>query len=203
MAREPFNAISHLVGAVISAVFATFLIVRTGDWTAWVYGIGTVTMFAASSAYHWTTTETHRLRTLDHMAIFLAIAATYTPVSLRLIGGNLGMAMVVAQWALAAIGCTYLILKGPLPLKWRVPLYVSMGWMAVVALPTLLQPENRAALAWVLGGGFAYTSGAVIYALKRPNPWPNSVGFHGIWHLCVITGAAAHGVAVWLSYRLT
>ena len=199
--REPFSGLSHLACA-LAAVAGLIVLVHaslpaSGLRAAFViYGLSMVLLFSASAAYHLIHAEpgTERLlRRIDHAAIYLLIAGTYTPICVTVLPGGLGTTLLVVVWILAGIGvAAKAFLFDRIPSWVSTVLYVAMGWIAVVAIVPLLKALSVEGLIWLAAGGFLYTLGAVIYALKKPDPFPGVFGSHEIWHLFVSGGAAAH-----------
>lgn len=194
--REPFNALSHLFGAALAIAATVVLLARADAPTATVtfaiYGLGLIVLFTASGLYHALDADRKWLQRLDHAAIFIMIAGSYTPVTILGIQGRLGMGMLIAEWALAAIGVSATFWFGGGP-KWlRLTLYLGMGWMAVLAVGRLNHSMGSAGVGWMLTGGLLYTAGTIIYAAKRPRLWPDKFGFHEFWHCFVLAGAGAH-----------
>jgi len=204
--REPVSGLTHLVFAVAAVIGATVLITLAAVYRKWwhlgafiVYGLSLVLLYLASSLYHLlpVSGKTLRvLRQLDHVAIFLLIAGTYTPLCLIPLRGPWGWSLFAAVWTLALAGMFQAIFAVDAP-RWVVAsLYLGLGWLVVVAiwpLVTLVSPEG---VFWFfLGGGF-YTIGAVIYALKRPDPVPEVFGFHEIFHIFVMLGSVAHFLGI-------
>ncbi len=201
--REPFNAISHLAGAVIVGVSAVALIVpRLSPPTTFaaflVFGLSNVLLYAASAAYHWTHETRPWLQKLDHAAIYVMIAGTYTPIALLVITGAVGWLILGLQWGLAAVGLLASILLAKTPTWLRLSLYLGMGWMAAVVAPQMTSRAGATFMTWMLAGGLCYTVGAIVYASKRPNPWPGKFGFHELWHVFVLSGTLCH--LVMMSY---
>jgi hemolysin III len=131
------------------------------------------------------------MRRLDHAAIFLLIAGTYTPVGV-LLGGGRGDVLLTVVWSGAALGVVRAVLWPRAP-KWlAVALYVLLGWCIVPVLPTLHAAVGPLATALLAAGGAAYTVGAVIYALRRPDPFPRVFGYHEVFHVLVVAAAALH-----------
>jgi hemolysin III len=195
--REPFNAVSHFVGAILAVVGMMYLLfLSRTDPRAMVgfaiYGVFATLLFAASAAYHWSNRGGYWLQKLDHIAIYLMIAGTYTPVCLLGLPGTSGTVVLALEWILAAIGVTATITMEKPPTWLRLVLYLAMGWMVLPLIGLLGRTITAAGLAWMIAGGLAYTFGTVIYASKRPNPWPGRFGFHEIWHLFVLAGGTCH-----------
>jgi hemolysin III len=205
--REPANALTHLIGLLLAAIGAVALaIVSVGDpWrfaSMLVFGVSLVLLYTASTLLHGVRAGPgviERLRVFDHAAIFVLIAGTYTPitlVSLRIVHPAWSWALFGTVWGLAVLGVAFKLFWIGAPRWLSVTLYVALGWLALVAAAPLLSALPVAALAWLLAGGVCYTGGAIVYATKRPDPWPRSFGFHALWHLCVLAGSACHFVLV-------
>ena len=197
---ERFNSISHLVGAVLALAGAVVLMVaasRGGDTRRIVsfsiYGATLFLLYLISTLYHGLPTgrAKHVFRVLDHQAIYLLIAGSYTPFTLVTLDGIVGWWLFGAIWGMAVLG----LVLDALPLRGArvVPLiiYFVMGWLIVLAINPLLAALPRTGFIWLLTGGLLYTSGIVFYALDRRYPW-----MHGVWHLFVLAGSISHYVAI-------
>ena len=164
-----------------------------------VYAAAVSGLFGASALYHritWSPAARRWMRRLDHSMIFLLIAGTYTPFALLLMSGALATVVLVVVWAGALGGIVLKLVWIDAP-KWLVAVvYVALGWVAVVALPQLVSSAGVAAVTLVIAGGLLYTAGAVIYALRRPDPVPAVFGYHEVFHALVIAAAALHYAAV-------
>lgn len=201
--RPLLRGVSHALAAV-GALFAAALLVdgaaspraRAG---AAVYGLSLVILFTTSALYHRILWADPRVRSLvgrvDHSAIFVLIAGTYTPFCL-LIGPPSGMPLLVTVWASALVGMGVVTLFPRTPKPVRSAIYVMLGWLIVPFLPALHGAIGLRPFLWLLVGGASYTVGAVVYALRRPDPWPQVFGFHEIFHVLVVAAAAAQLVAV-------
>ena len=191
---------SHVVAfatvAVLSIVMLAAASATTGQRLVLaVYVSGTLAMFGVSALYHrvsWQPRAHSVMKRLDHSMIFLAIAGAYTPVGVFGLDGWQQPTVLAIVWTGAAIGVLleWLPLEVPRPLFTAV--YVIVGWSAALALPQLFSGIGPTGFWLVLGGGVAYTIGAVIYALKRPDPWPTVFGFHEVFHACTVVGAGCH-----------
>lgn len=163
-----------------------------------VYLAGVGSMLLASAIYHvpaWGPVAKQRLRRLDHSAIFLCIAGTYTPLVLVATDGWFRTGVLVTVWGGAAIGIAIRnLLLGVRPWIAAAP-YVALGWVALVLLPALLALSPRIT-ALVVAGGVVYTLGAVVYARKRPDPWPRVFGFHELFHALTLVALGLHWLAV-------
>ncbi|MBN2800612.1 MAG: hemolysin III family protein [Deltaproteobacteria bacterium] len=202
--REPWSGFSHGVTALAGVVGTVVLLVIAAG-SPWrqaavgAYGVSLVLLFLASAAYHLyqgTERGTMWLHRLDHGAIFLLIAGTYTPIAAVVLDGTLRIAVLALVWTLTAVGVTLKLSMGPGPRKLAVIPYLVMGWLALPLVWKLALTLPAAALAWLVAGGVVYSVGAVVYALKRPDPLPGRFGFHELWHLFVIGGAALHYVLI-------
>jgi hemolysin III len=196
--REPFNAWSHLVGLVLAAAGTGLLL----SWASTpdrrlafaVYGGSLILLYGASTLYHGLHLSPGRLRsfrTLDHIAIYFLIAGTYTPVALLTLDDSLGRTLLAVCWGIAAAGIPFKIRWLDAPVWLSTALYLAMGYLALLAVVPIGRAVGAAGLAWLIAGGIAYTVGAVIFALERPNPRPG-FGHHEIWHLLVLLGSGCH-----------
>jgi hemolysin III len=140
------------------------------------------------------------MRRLDHAAILLLIAGTYTPFCLVL-GGKTGNALLVLIWVGAALGLLRAILWARAPRPIVAAIYVLLGWVVVPVMPSLLAVLGTPAVALLGAGGLVYTLGAVVYATKRPDPIPRILGYHEVFHAMVIAAAALHFAVAAMAIR--
>lgn len=200
--RPRLRGVLHLVGAVLMALSAPALWSTASDGTlrvgVIVYVAGVTAMLATSALYHvprWGPATARGLRRADHSAIFLGVAGTYTPVVLATLPAGRGTALLVAVWVGAAAGIAVRnVFQRARPWARAAP-YVALGWVGVLALPALWD-HSVAVAALVLGGGLAYTGGAVVYARRRPDPWPATFGYHEVFHALTLVAVALHWAAV-------
>ncbi len=202
--KEPFAAASHLVGAGLALVGAALLLlVAEGVWrlvSFAVYGAGMVFLYTASGLYHslhLSERGTLRLQKLDHCAIFVMIAGTYTPICLVGLQGPWGWSLLSAVWTMALMGVASLYGWKSAPRWMRLALYGGMGWALVVALKPLSALLPAAGWAWLIAGGLFYSVGMAIYAADRPHLWPGRFTAHDLWHLFVMAGSACHFFFMW------
>jgi len=204
--REPFNAYSHLVGAIGALVLLVYLIVNSSEdpgasrISFIVYGITVFLMFASSSIYHAVnvTFETEeRFRMIDHIMIYLVIAGTYTPICTIVLEGNWRLWMLIGIWSFALIGIIKKVFWMSAPRWFSTVLYLLMGWVSVIIFPNLWDQLPHMFSYWIAIGGLFYTIGAIIYGIKKPDPFPEVFGFHEIWHLFVLGGAFSHFWAIY------
>jgi hemolysin III len=132
------------------------------------------------------------MRRLDHSTIFLAIAGSYTPIAGLTLHGWHRTAVLLVVWMGAAIGVTLQWIPAALPRWAGTAVYAVVGWSALIAIPQLWHGLGPLGFSLMLGGGAAYTVGAVVYAIKRPDPWPRVFGFHEVFHLFTLIGAGLH-----------
>ena len=156
-------------------------------------------MFGASALYHrgnWSPTTRRWLRTLDHACIFLLIAGTYTPVALLVLDGSRRVVVLAVVWTAAACAIALNVVWTEAP-KWvSATLGIVLGWMGIVVLPQIVHLISAGGLALLVAGGLAYTIGAIVFATRRPNPVPETFGFHEVFHVLVIAAVACHYAAV-------
>lgn len=166
---------------------------------ALIYGLAMIALFTASALYHrWPGDPRWKpwLRRLDHSTIFVFIAASYTPVGLLVLDGTVQTVVLVSVWVGAVAGVTLSLAWITAP-RWPVAgCYVALGWVAVVALPELWREVGAAPFVLLAVGGGLYSLGAAVYALRKPNLWPHTFGFHEVFHALVIAAALVHFVAI-------
>ena len=154
---------------------------------AWIYGLATVLLYLVSSSYHVFARGPRirpLMRRLDHSMIFVLIAGTYTPVCLLALDGWWGVSLLIAVWAGALIGIVLKVVGLERYRKISAPLYLVLGWLAVLAAPQLF--DHLELLPFALAGGLLYTIGAVLFALKWPAPVAKWFGYHEWWHAYVV-----------------
>jgi len=202
--REPVNGLTHLGGA-IAALFGQIALLVVG-WSGtakiisiFVYGLSLVALFSASATYHLAKADPailRKLRKLDHSAIYLLIAGTYTPFCINAFTGFFRWGLLAIIWTIALAGIIVKIFYVKAPRWLNATVYLVMGWLcasAVGQMPTALPVST---MGWLIVGGVVYTLGAVIYATKIFNFVPGKFGFHEVWHVFVLLGALAHFIAV-------
>ncbi len=198
--EEKLNIGSHAFGAVFSILALVLLLfkgVELGNIThtsgLLIYGLSLLTLYIASSLYHASKNPAIRskLRVVDHAAIYLLIAGTYTPYMLITLPGTLGYSILAAAWSMALVGVVIKIFYTGHFEVLSTSLYILMGWAIVFAIKPLaanLLPEG---LFWLMAGGVAYTVGAILYAIKKI-PYN-----HAIFHLFVLLGSTCHFISVY------
>ncbi len=204
--REPVNGLTHLAAALLALVgLVVLLVVGWGSPTKVaslsIYGASLVLLFSASATYHLVKARPQIiliLRKLDHSAIYLLIAGTYTPICFNMLSGFWKWGMLGIVWGLALIGIGVKIFIIQAPRGLTAGIYVAMGWLAILGVREMLAVLPAGLLWWMLAGGLIFTLGALVYATKKPDFFPGVFGFHEVWHIFVILGALAHYIAVLL-----
>jgi hemolysin III len=202
--KPKLRGVSHEWAFFVSLVLGAALIVAAKSPKATVavaiYAVSLSALLGTSALYHrvnWKRPDVRRwMRRLDHSMIFFLIAGTYTPFALLVLDGPLADAILAVVWIGAVIGAIVEMIWIEHP-KWVAALvYMSLGWVAVVAFPGMWTEMGIAGTLLVAFGGLLYTVGAVVYATQRPNPNPRVFGYHEVFHLLVILAAAAHFSAI-------
>jgi hemolysin III len=201
--EEPINTLTHLLAAVFSVVGLVWLVALTRHEPSKmvslaVYGLSLVLLYTASTLLHGAKVSGEKqmlLNRLDHAAIFLLIAGTYTPIAYNLFLPTWRWLVLGFVWLLAAVGIANKLFAGRIHGLLQTSIYPLMGWGGVV--PAVLAHQQHAlippaGLLLILLGGLIYTAGYLIYYRQRPDPWPGVFGHHEIWHLFVMTGSLCH-----------
>jgi hemolysin III len=202
--EEKINVLSHAFGLLLSIIGLVLLIDRAVKFDGAlplvsfvIYGISLIVLYGASTCYHNTSAPDLRakLRIVDHAAICVLIAGTYTPLTLVTLNGAIGWMIFTASWGLALGGITLsLFFTGRFKILSTL-IYVFMGWMIVFAFKPLVNSLDEIGLSWLIAGGFAYTVGAIIYAVK-------AIKFnHAIFHVFVLLGSFCHFMTIYFYVR--
>jgi hemolysin III len=201
--KPRFRGVLHEIAFFVSLVSGAALVwaapTTSSKLVCLVYACSISLLFGVSALFHrhtWGPVGRRRMRRADHSTIFIAIAGSYTAVAGIALTGWARTAVLLIVWigAIAGITLRQVWLDAP---KWVIALpYVVVGWAAVVVLPQLYRALGPAGFAFLLFGGLAYSAGAVVYALKKPNPVPGVFGYHEVFHACTIVGAVLHFVCV-------
>jgi hemolysin III len=202
--REPVNGLTHFFAAIVAAAGLIVLLVL--GWNNFVkaislsiYGVSLVLLFAASATYHLVKAGPRilaSLRKLDHAAIYLLIAGTYTPICAIMFTGFWKWGLLAIIWSLAVIGIVVKMFIIDAPRWVSAGIYLIMGWLCIAAIGEMLRVLPAGALVWLLVGGVTYTLGAVVYITKKFDFFPGKFGFHEVWHIFVILGALAHYISI-------
>ncbi|GAA3651549.1 PAQR family membrane homeostasis protein TrhA [Microbacterium marinilacus] len=169
-------------------------------WAAAVFTASSMLLFGNSALYHridWKPATKAVFRRIDHANIFLLIAGTYTPLGVLALPSEKGVLLLSLVWGGALVGILFRIFWLGSPRWLYVALYLLLGWAAVMYIGDLAA-ANLAMMVLVIVGGLLYTAGAVVYAMKRPNPWPGRFGFHEIFHVCTVLAFLCHWAAALL-----
>lgn len=206
--RDFLSGLTHALGALLATAGLVALCLRASNPVLpWhlpayaIFGLSMILLYTASALYHWLPLQgpgLERMRKLDHMMIFILIAGTYTPFCLVPLRGPWGWSILATVWGTALFGIGFKLFWLHAPRWLYTALYVAMGWIALAGIVPLVRTLPAPALLGLFGGGVFYTSGAVIYALKKPDPIPGFFGFHEIFHILVLLGTASH---FWAIYR--
>ncbi|CAI9386779.1 PAQR family membrane homeostasis protein TrhA [Microbacterium sp. T2.11-28] len=166
-------------------------------WASAVFMATSLLLFGNSALYHrfnWGPRTRAVLKRIDHANILLLIAGTYTPIAVLALTPDKGMLLLILVWSGALLGILFRVFWINAPRWLYVALYLLLGWAAVMYMIDLFQ-ANVAMMFLVIVGGLLYTGGAIVYGLKRPNPWPGHFGFHEIFHVCTVLAFLCHWTA--------
>ncbi len=201
--RPRLRGVSHQYAFVSALTLAPLMIVVTPGvaprFVISVYVFAIVGLFGVSALYHrgdWGERGRAIMKKLDHSMIFVAIAATYTPIAVFALDDATARWILTTVWVGAALCIAANLAWHHAPYPVIAAPYVALGWVGVAALPAVLDGLGVAGFVLIVVGGGLFSVGAVFYALHRPNPWPRWFGYHEIFHLFVIAGVAVHYVAV-------
>ncbi len=202
--REPVNSLTHWGGAILAVIgLITLLIV---GWSTpakvislTVYGTSLIFLFSASATYHMVQVKDKALeifRKIDHSAIYVLIAGTYTPFCVSALTGCWKWGMLTVIWSLAVIGIVVKIFYIRAPRWLNAGIYIVMGWLVLAVIGQIVANLSPWVLTWLIVGGVTYTLGAVVYMTKMFNFKPGVFGFHEVWHIFVLLAALFHFIAV-------
>lgn len=204
---ETVNVLSHLAGAIGMAIVTIVLIAATQIRGATllvviIYALSTIVLFSASALYHFNKkmeNEKSIWRTLDHISIYIMIAGTYTPFCFLSMKSVWWITILSIQWGLVILGLCFELFRFSVP-RWVTSLiYLLMGWIAFVAIVPIYRGITPGSFTLFLIGGVVYTSGALVYALKKPNPFPGIIGFHELFHILILI---ANGIFMLTIYNI-
>jgi hemolysin III len=197
------RGLSHFYGFFLSLPAGTLLVATAprglATWCAAVYAVAISEMLGASALLHrgnWSAEQARKLTKLDHTGIYLLIAGSYTPISLIALSGVTRAVVFSAVWsgALVGIGLEWAWYRPPK--GWVTTVYITLGWVAIIGLPQLWTSLGATGCLLVVLGGVSYTVGAVIHAARRPDPWPDTFGYHELFHLFVLVALVLHFAAI-------
>jgi hemolysin III len=202
--RPRFRGVSHKYAFFASLITGAVLILiaptRKATTAAAIYAVSVSGLFGASALYHriaWRRPSARAwMRRLDHSMIFVLIAGTYTPFALLVLHGTLANVVLAIVWG-GALGGVVLKLAWVDAPKWLMAaIYVALGWVGAATIPQMASRAGIGAVTLLAVGGVLYSAGAVVYALRRPDPSPKVFGYHEIFHVLVIAAAAVHYAAI-------
>jgi hemolysin III len=206
--KPRLRGVLHQWACACSVPLGLVLVIAAGTTPARialsVYALSLMGLFGASALYHrinWRSVTTREwMRRLDHSMIFVLIAGSYTPFAVLVLHGPLAIAILVGVWAGALLGLVINLVWSDAPRWLHALLYVTLGWVAVAALPQLAGAIGVGGMILLGLGGVLYTLGAVVYAVKRPDPVPSVFGYHEVFHTLVIAAAALQCavIALWI-----
>jgi hemolysin III len=201
--KPRLRGVSHQWAFFVSLALAPVLLVIAPDGkarlAAGIYSLSVSGLLGTSALYHrhdWTHRARMWMRRLDHSMIFVLIAGTYTPFALLVLEGGVARAILIVVWAGALAGIVVNLFWTSAPKPVTAAIYIALGWVAVVAMDDMWREIGPVGVGLIIAGGLMYTAGAVIYALRRPNPIPDVFGYHEVFHALVIAAAATHFAAV-------
>ncbi len=200
--KERFSSLSHCAGALFGmAGLMCLLYISHGNAGLFavsaVYGLSFVFLFTASAYYHAhkkSENENSIWRKIDHLAIFFMIAGTYTVLSYIFLSGGWRVGIITAQWSLVILGLFFKLFLLSAPRVFSTVIYLLMGWMALLPIGQFRETMTAGQLWMLFGGGAAYTVGAIMYMLKKPDILPETIGAHGVFHIFILAGALIHFV---------
>lgn len=197
--EEIANSVTHAIGSFamlillpITASYAYETYGLTASIGMSIFVISLFLMFLSSTIYHampYHSPHKYILRIVDHSMIYIAIAGSYTPVALSLVGGWLGYLIITLQWGITIFGILYKIFAKHINEKFSLLLYLVMGWLVIFILPAIVTKTGPMFWSLMLAGGLSYTVGAIFYARKRPYD-------HMIWHLFIMLASALQYMAI-------
>ncbi len=198
----------HLVAFFLSIPAGLALVLLSQGVSAHVgaaiFAVSLAGLFGVSAFYHtgnWAPDVKARWRRMDHAMIFVLIAGSYTPITLLALQPAWGISMLAIVWTVAVIGVTLALARFGALHRVGGYLYIGMGWIVVIALPTVVTSLSSSELALLFAGGVLYTVGAIGLRLNRPNPRPLVFGYHEVWHAMTVAAAACHFTLVCMLVR--
>lgn len=201
--RDPMSALTHYIALFMTMGGAIPLLIKAADistsnfWSMLVFCCSMMALYAASGIYHSVILPPAKVKIfkkIDHSAIFLLIAGSYTPVCTIVLTPKFGLPMLIAIWSLALIGIIVKLAWIYCPKWFSSVIYIAMGWLCIFCIRPIVNSITQAAFMWLLFGGVIYTIGGIIYALKLPifNSKHKYFGSHEIFHVFVMLGSFCH-----------
>ncbi|MCP3762199.1 hemolysin III family protein [Domibacillus sp. A3M-37] len=206
--REPINALTHLIGAILSVAALVAMIIKAGSAASaasvtavCIFGVSLILLYSASTLYHSVIARDSVIaffRRLDHSMIFVLIAGSYTPFCLISLNNKTGWTLFIIVSLIALLGIAFKMVWFNCPRWLSTALYIFMGWMAVFVFSPLAGSLETGGLVLLVAGGGLYTIGGVIYALKPSWMQIKQMGFHEIFHIFILLGSLSHFLSVFL-----
>ncbi len=206
--RDPISGLTHFIGIILSLIGTIALLTRNDEpftvyhtTSFFIFGFSMTLLYTISTLYHWLPLSENKLiifRKIDHIMIFVFIAASYTPVCLITLRESWGWVILGIVWGLTLAGFFLKLFWLKAPRFLYTSIYLLMGWIIVAAILPLSKVMPSQGLLWLALGGVFYSVGAVIYAIKKPDPLPNVFGFHEIFHLFIMAGSFS---IFWMIYK--
>lgn len=200
-----FRGIAHLIAFVVAAPAGVLLVVqaKTGlaQLVAVVFSASVAAMLGVSSLFHrrqWTPVRKRRMGILDHAMIYVLIGGTYTPIALFVLHADWRAPILTVVWGGGAVAALVKLLRPNAPAWAAAATCVGLGWISVVVLPQIVGRIGFGPASLLIVGGVAYTAGAVVYARRRPDPFPHAFGYHEIFHCLVVVAVACQYVTIGL-----
>lgn len=207
---EFISSISHILFGFVSFFLSILLIKKAigGNdpliiFSISIFGISVALLYFSSGIYHLVPRSSvlkYFFKKLDHIMIFVLISGSYTPFCLNVIKGVAGWTMFISLWVITIFGIFFKIFWIHAPRILYTSIYLIMGWVGIAAIYPLYTKLTVTSIEWLIAGGLLYTIGAIIYAFKKPDPFPGIFGFHEIWHVFVILGTSSHFVAIFSQF---
>lgn len=206
--REPFNSLSHLMGAFLGLAGLIILLKKGLEMDSSpltlsaivIFGVSMILLYTASATYHWLIGKVQHiqfLRRLDHSMIYILIAGTYAPFCLITLNNTAGYVLFTIILVLAASGILFKMIWFNSPRWVSTAIYIGMGWMIIFLAPTLADSLGSTGLVYLILGGISYTIGGIIYGLKPNISLIKKLGFHEIFHLFILLGTLCHFICVY------
>lgn len=195
-----WRGLLHLLALVPGVPAGIALVLHDPGAPTIVYAVGLVSMYAISASYHRLPLSPSRRRVLrkaDHATIYLFTAACYTPFCLFAVPGTLGVVVLALAWVGAIVGVAIKVLGFSRLAITGAVLYLALGFLAAVTLPSVARVLDGAELGLILASGLVYVLGSLVLFTRRPDPIPHLFGYHEIWHGCVVLASAVYFLAVW------
>lgn len=208
-AKDPGSAVTHFIGSLMAVFASTPLLIKAAKSPGYIHTVSLgifilsmILLYVASTVYHTFNISAkinRRLKKFDHMAIYVLIAGTYTPICIIALGNTAGIVLLAVIWSLALIGICVSSFWINCPKWFSAVVYIAMGWTCVLAFTQIINSLPPAAFYWLLAGGIIYTIGGIIYALKLPlfNSRHKYFGSHEIFHLFCMGGSLCHFILMY------